>query len=154
MTVDRLEDSARRLGAIVAFGAAMTAIPGMARAVRSRGPRSGRPELVFTPLRVALISAAWGAGSAAAWRPLPLRPGPAARGVLAIVGLGIYLTGIALAVSGRCALGRSYAPSSTLGLTLADEPRLVTSGPFAMVRHPMYVGLALASIGAVLLYRS
>jgi protein-S-isoprenylcysteine O-methyltransferase Ste14 len=69
-------------------------------------------------------------------------------------GLGLYLAGMALAVAGRLALGSSYRPSSTLGATLAPNHRLVTSGPFAIVRHPMYLGLALAALGALALYRT
>lgn len=152
--LDRAERAAHRLGAIVAIGAASTALPGLVRAVRDRGPAGGRPELVFTPLRLVLIGAGWFGAAAAAWRPLPVRPSRAARWMLLAAGLGLYLAGMGLAMAGRLALGSSYRPSSTLGATLAPDHRLVTSGPFAIVRHPMYVGLALAAIGALAVYRT
>jgi protein-S-isoprenylcysteine O-methyltransferase Ste14 len=83
-----------------------------------------------------------------------LRPGRASRYALLLGGLIVYLVGMALAVAGRVALGSSYRPSSSVGATLAPDHRLVTSGPFAVVRHPMYLGLALAAIGALAVYRT
>ena len=32
--------------------------------------------------------------------------------------------------------------------------RLITHGPFAHVRHPMYVGIEVAAVGGLLLYRT
>lgn len=104
---------------------------------------------MFTPLRLIGIALGWFGAAAVAWRPLPIRPGHAARWMLLAVGLGVYVAGMGLAVAGRLALGSSYCPSSSLGATLAPDHLLVTSGPFAVVRHPMYLGLALAALGAV-----
>jgi protein-S-isoprenylcysteine O-methyltransferase Ste14 len=152
--IDRAERVAHRLGALVALASVSTLLPGLISAVRERGAASGRPELVFTPLRLLLVGAGWFGGAAAAWRPLPLRPGRASRYALLLGGLIVYLVGMALAVAGRVALGSSYRPSSSVGATLAPDHRLVTSGPFAVVRHPMYLGLALAAIGALAVYRT
>jgi protein-S-isoprenylcysteine O-methyltransferase Ste14 len=152
--IDRAERFARRLGALVAAGASSTALPDMSRAVRDPGPASGRPQLVFTPLRLLGIAAGWLGVAAVSWRPLPARPSEAARWTLLTGGLGLYLVGMGLAVAGRLALGSSYRPSSSLGATLAPDHRLVTTGPFAVVRHPMYLGLALAAVGAIAVYRT
>lgn len=152
--IDRAERVVRRLGGLVAVGAACTALPGMVSAVRERGAVSGRPELVFSPLRLLAIAAGWFGTAAAARRPLPIGPSPAARWTLLAGGLGLYLTGMGLALAGRLALGSSYRPSSSLGATLAPDHRLVTTGPFAIVRHPMYLGLMLAAVGALAVYRT
>jgi protein-S-isoprenylcysteine O-methyltransferase Ste14 len=53
---------------------------------------------------------------------------------------------------GRLALGKNYFVSTSLGAQLFAEHQLVTSGPFAIVRHPMYAGLITAAIGALLIY--
>jgi protein-S-isoprenylcysteine O-methyltransferase Ste14 len=55
---------------------------------------------------------------------------------------------------GRAALGRMYNVSSAFGNRLYADHELVTSGPFALVRHPMYLGALIASVGGVLLYRT
>jgi protein-S-isoprenylcysteine O-methyltransferase Ste14 len=153
-TLDQAERAAHRLGALVAVTAASTALPGLTRVVGDHGPAAGRPGLVFTPRRLLLIGLGWFGVAAAAWRPLPLQPGHATRWLLLGAGLGLYLAGMALAVAGRLALGSSYRPSSTLAVTLASDHRLVTSGPFALVRHPMYLGLTLAALGALAVYRT
>jgi protein-S-isoprenylcysteine O-methyltransferase Ste14 len=152
--LERAERGARRLGALVALGAAATAVPGLLSSVREQGPTIGRPELVFTPGRILLIGVGWFAVMKAGWRPLPIRLGAAARWTALAGGLGMYLAGMGLAVWGRRALGPSYRPSTTLGASLAPDHRLVTTGPFAMVRHPMYLGLLVAAIGSLALYRT
>jgi protein-S-isoprenylcysteine O-methyltransferase Ste14 len=152
--LDRVEGIVRRFGGIVAISAAASTVPGVVRSALQRGPVSGRPELVFTPARLLAISVGWFGAMIAAWRPLPVRPSPAARMLLLGGGVALYVVGLSLAVAGRVALGTSYRPSSTLGVPLAPDHRLVTTGPYAVVRHPMYLGLALAAIGALAVYRT
>lgn len=45
-------------------------------------------------------------------------------------------------------LGRLF----TWDLTIKDDHKLVTSGPYAVVRHPSYTGGVIIGIGAVLCY--
>jgi protein-S-isoprenylcysteine O-methyltransferase Ste14 len=47
-----------------------------------------------------------------------------------------------------------YNVSSAFGNRLYADQELVTSGPFALVRHPMYLGALIAGMGGVLLFRT
>ena len=86
------------------------------------------------------------------WIPLPVSLSPFVRMILLLVGALLYFPGMALVLWGRLALGRNYFVSTGLGAQLFADQQLVTSGPYAFVRHPMYVGLALAAWGALLIY--
>ena len=89
------------------------------------------------------------------WQPLPLALPASARITLLIVGALLYFPGLALALWARLALGHMYNVSSgCFGVQLYAGHRLVTHGPFAIVRHPMYTGIILASLGGLLIYRT
>jgi len=152
--LDRAEAIARRAAGVIALGAAALAAPGIIGSTRSGGPAVGHPERVFTPARLLLLAVGWVGMVAVAWRPLPIRPGPRVRAALLVGGLAAYAGGFAVAIAGRVALGRSYRPSSTIGVALEPGHRLVTHGPYRLVRHPMYVGLALAALGSLAVYRT
>jgi protein-S-isoprenylcysteine O-methyltransferase Ste14 len=62
------------------------------------------------------------------------------------VGLAIFVSGLALAVWARLYLGRNWGTP----MSVKDEPELVTSGPYARIRHPIYAGLILATVGTAL----
>jgi protein-S-isoprenylcysteine O-methyltransferase Ste14 len=59
---------------------------------------------------------------------------------------------MSLVLWGRLALGKNYFVSTGFGAQLFEGHQLITNGPFAIVRHPMYSGLILAAFGAFLLY--
>ena len=71
-----------------------------------------------------------------------------------LLGALFYFPGLALTLWGRLALGRMYFVSTTGGAQLFADHQLVTHGPYAWVRHPMYLGLALVSLGGLLLYQT
>jgi len=71
-----------------------------------------------------------------------------------LAGAVLAATGLGLVLWGRLTLGRLYGVSSTLGARLHADHRLITHGPFAHVRHPMYLGIETASFGGLLLYRT
>ena len=62
---------------------------------------------------------------------------------LAAVGLVFFGLGLAFAVWARVHLGRNWGTP----MTQKVEPELVTSGPYRLVRHPIYSGILLAGMG-------
>jgi protein-S-isoprenylcysteine O-methyltransferase Ste14 len=75
--------------------------------------------------------------------------GPAAL-VLALCGCLLAVAGAALVLRSRAALGAawSFVPTADQGTGL------VTTGPYRLVRHPIYLGLALLAIGEALAFGS
>jgi protein-S-isoprenylcysteine O-methyltransferase Ste14 len=65
---------------------------------------------------------------------------------LAGIGLALVGLGIGLAIWARLHLGRNWG----MPMSLKQDPELVTSGPYAYVRHPIYTGIILAVLGSVL----
>lgn len=88
------------------------------------------------------------------WRSLPVVLSPATRAVALLLGALLYFPGLALVLWARLALGEFYYVSSSLGAALYTGHRLITSGPFALVRHPMYLGIVLFAPGGLLMYRT
>jgi protein-S-isoprenylcysteine O-methyltransferase Ste14 len=62
---------------------------------------------------------------------------------LAAVGLALFGLGLGLAIWARVQLGRNWGTP----MTRKNEPELVTSGPYRLVRHPIYSGILAANIG-------
>ncbi len=88
------------------------------------------------------------------WRPIPLTLPPWAQVTALVLGALLYFSGIALILWGRQALGKFHNVSSSQGVQLFADHELITSGPFAFVRHPMYLGFFLAVLGGLLLYQT
>lgn len=65
---------------------------------------------------------------------------------LAALGLAIVLCGLGFAVWARVHLGRNWG----MPMSRKEEPELVTSGPYRLVRHPIYTGLLVAVVGTAL----
>jgi protein-S-isoprenylcysteine O-methyltransferase Ste14 len=65
---------------------------------------------------------------------------------LEAIGVVLFASGIALAVWARVHLGRNWG----MPMTQKAEPELITSGPYRLVRHPIYSGLILAVLGTAL----
>jgi protein-S-isoprenylcysteine O-methyltransferase Ste14 len=60
------------------------------------------------------------------------------------VGVALCAAGIAFAIWARVYLGRNWG----MPMSVKEDPELVTSGPYAYVRHPIYTGMLLAMLGS------
>jgi protein-S-isoprenylcysteine O-methyltransferase Ste14 len=61
----------------------------------------------------------------------------------AALGLFVFVLGLAFAVWARVHIGRNWGTP----MSQKDEPELVTSGPYRLVRHPIYSGILIAGVG-------
>ena len=58
----------------------------------------------------------------------------------------LTVAGIGFAICARIGLGRNWSPRPSI----KEEHELVTTGPYRLVRHPIYAGMLLAAVGLVL----
>lgn len=86
------------------------------------------------------------------WIPLPWTVSSSTRLWMLVIGSLLYFPGMSFALWARIELGKNYFISTGFGAQLFKDHQLVTTGPFAIVRHPMYAGLIVATIGALLIY--
>lgn len=61
-------------------------------------------------------------------------------------GAALCVLGFGLAISARWYLGRNWG----MPMSRKEQPELVTSGPYAHLRHPIYTGLILAMLGSAI----
>ena len=59
------------------------------------------------------------------------------------IGLVLFALGLGFAIWARVHIGRNWGTP----MTQKDEPELVTSGPYHLVRHPIYSGILVAGVG-------
>jgi protein-S-isoprenylcysteine O-methyltransferase Ste14 len=104
-------------------------------AKRGKGGRRRVPMSGVTALAVVVLIRVFPNGGLAVNNP-----------VLGAIGAGVFASGIALAIWARTHLGRNWG----MPMTQKAEPELVTSGPYRLVRHPIYSGLLLAVLGTAL----
>jgi protein-S-isoprenylcysteine O-methyltransferase Ste14 len=75
-----------------------------------------------------------------AWRFVP------AGRVVFLVGVALTWLGVAFAIWARIHLGADWSGT----VAIKEGQRLVRSGPYALVRHPIYTGILLGFIGTAL----
>jgi protein-S-isoprenylcysteine O-methyltransferase Ste14 len=66
--------------------------------------------------------------------------------VMGFVGVAFCALGVGLAVVARAYLGRNWG----MPMSRKQNPELVTNGPYAFVRHPIYAGILLAMLGSTI----
>ena len=126
------------LASLVHFAASSLGRPGSsAYAARCRPVRAIRlAETLIVLLYVAVVPLA-------GW-DFPFSPLPAA------IGLALAVAGVALCVWAKVHLKTNF----TVTLGIKQDHALITSGPYALVRHPMYTGFLLQFLGGAVLYDS
>ncbi|HEY6292723.1 MAG TPA: isoprenylcysteine carboxylmethyltransferase family protein [Terriglobia bacterium] len=80
-----------------------------------------------------------------AWGPLAERFLPAVW-VWAVAGAALTWAGVGLAIWARTILGGNWSAL----VTVKQDHTLIRSGPYSVVRHPIYSGLLLAGLGTAL----
>jgi protein-S-isoprenylcysteine O-methyltransferase Ste14 len=64
------------------------------------------------------------------------------------VGMLMTMAGVAFAIWARLILGRNWSGM----VTVKQDHELIRRGPYALVRHPIYTGIAFAGIGTAIFY--
>jgi protein-S-isoprenylcysteine O-methyltransferase Ste14 len=110
------------------------------RTVRRQPTGSRMLQLVLLLVAYVLI-----VNGALGWDWLNLRVVPAGRASTA-AGYGLLLAGMAFAGCARLFLGGNWSAN----VTLKQDHTLVRSGPYRIVRHPIYTGLLVALLGTAI----
>ena len=66
--------------------------------------------------------------------------------ILGWTGVALCVLGFGLAINARWHLGRNWG----MPMSHKEQPELITSGPYAFIRHPIYTGLILAMLGSAI----
>lgn len=154
MNISLFESGIQWIGGLLAYTALGIVLYGVWRGTRQQAGRTVglaggwlRSWWFYLASSVFFFGVAW-----LGWRQLPWAVSPSAKVWMLIVGMLLYFPGMGFTIWARLALGKNYFVSTGFGAQLFEGHQLVTTGPFAIVRHPMYAGLILASVGALLIY--
>jgi protein-S-isoprenylcysteine O-methyltransferase Ste14 len=66
-----------------------------------------------------------------------------------LVGAALVVLGVGLAVWARFVIGRNWGNP----MAQKENPELVTAGPYAVIRHPIYTGILTAMLGSTIALR-
>ncbi|MBN9589301.1 MAG: hypothetical protein BGN85_10030 [Alphaproteobacteria bacterium 64-11] len=66
--------------------------------------------------------------------------------VAGLIGAALVLPGIGLAIWARLVIGRNWGHP----MTHRENPELVTTGPYSVIRHPIYTGVLTAMLGTAI----
>lgn len=141
------------LAAFITFGMILTGIwHGLRRQV---GQNAGQTAAwLRSPVFYLLATALFIGLSIALWHPVPFALTALVRKWLLALGVLTYFPGMLFVEWGKLALGKMYFVSTSFAAPLFAHHKLVIHGPFAIVRHPMYLGLMMAAFGSLLIYQT
>lgn len=155
MTLVWIERIIRWICALAGLAVLGVVLLGLFRGLgRPAGQTSGRIGLLRSPAFYIIFSLLYFTFCGWIWRPLGLHLAQTGRIVFLIGGAVLYLCGLGLVLWGRLTLGKDYFASTTRGALLFAGQQLVTRGPFAWIRHPMYMGYLLTGLGGILLFQT
>ena len=80
------------------------------------------------------------------WRPILHGRLIAPTAISLAAGIAICTLGLGIAVWARRRLAANWGPP----MTVRENPELVTTGPYSLVRHPIYTGVLIAQLGSAL----
>jgi protein-S-isoprenylcysteine O-methyltransferase Ste14 len=126
----------------------------MRQSGRAKGRTTGRAAGTRSWLGVLLMMIGFVAVGFLLWKPLPLPVTDPARLLITLIGAVFYIPGVVMYLWGMTYLRTQFGVSGLLGAELYQGHQLVKTGPYALVRHPMYAGVLLAAAGALLIFRT
>ncbi len=88
------------------------------------------------------------------WIPLPVSISASIVILLQAGGLVLFLAGLCLTFWARRTLGAMWGISTSRQVKLLPNHRLIQNGPYAWVRHPMYLGWWISVLGLLMIYRT
>lgn len=88
------------------------------------------------------------------WLPIPLALSPGISMVLRIGGLLVVLSSALFFLRARQTIGVLYNASTSSAVQLHANHRLIQHGPFAFVRHPLYLSYWLMLFGLLVIYHT
>ncbi len=153
--LETVDPVTRRVCAVAGFGTLAIALWRLGIAARRpAGRENGKTPLVLRAWVLLLATCLFLGTGILLWRPISWELSPPQRWSALAIGVPLLIAGLSLYLWGLFALGAMFNAASAFGVRLSSEPRMVRSGPFRVVRHPMYLGVNLAAWGSLLIYRT
>jgi protein-S-isoprenylcysteine O-methyltransferase Ste14 len=155
MTLDAVEQTIRTLGAVAGLATLTIAVTAMLLSVRRPAAREeAGARRALRPANLLVGTIAFVAIGVLLWHRIPVDLRSWARVALLLTGAPLFFGGLALYLLGMRSLGNMFAPSTGFGVRLQAVHRLVTTGAYARIRHPMYLSVIATALGTFFLYRT
>lgn len=155
MTLEWIERIIRWTGALTGLAVLAVILTGLSRGLRQpAGRTTGKTRWMRSPAFYIIVSLLYFALCALIWRPIGISIMPSARIAFLAAGGMVFFAGLSLILWSRITLGRYYFGSTTGSAQLFEHHKLITTGPFAFLRHPMYLGYLLTGLGGILLFQT